>query len=64
MSLKPGAAKESGTEAVGHLFNAFKALFAAVVSPVVNTIDFVGSCVTTFTTETNESPETLNAMNQ
>lgn len=38
-------AKELGVAAVKHLFNAFKALLAAVVSPVVNTVDFVGSCV-------------------
>jgi hypothetical protein len=46
-TLGPDAAKELGTEAVNHLLKAFKALLAAVVSPVVNTVDFVGSCVTT-----------------
>ena len=40
-------AKKSGAKAVGHLLNAFKSLLAAAVSPVVNAVDFVGSCVTT-----------------
>ena len=40
-------AKKSGAKAVGHLLNAFKSLLAAAVSPVVNAVDYVGSCVTT-----------------
>ncbi|MDF1827563.1 MAG: hypothetical protein P1U39_04740 [Legionellaceae bacterium] len=61
VTSKPDIAKESGAEAVGHLFNAFKALFAVTVSPVVNTVDFVGSCVTTLTTEADENPLGYNA---
>jgi hypothetical protein len=60
---KPGEAKELGEEAVGHLLNAFNSLLAAAVSPVVNAVDFAGSCVTTLTTGTDENPETLSAMN-
>lgn len=53
-------AKKSGAEAVSHLLNAFKALLAAAVSPVVNTVDFVGSCVTTLT-EADENTLGYNA---
>jgi len=49
-------AKKSGAKAVGHLLNAFKSLLAAAVSPVVNAVDFVGSCVTTLKA-TNPSGE-------
>ena len=54
----PDAAKESGAEAVNHLLGAFTSLLAAVVSPVINAVDFVGSCVTT-STEIVESPSVL-----
>jgi len=54
-------AKKSGAVAVSHLLDAVKTLLAAAVSPVVNTVDFVSSCVTTFTTETDENPLGYNA---
>jgi len=60
---KPGEAKELGEEAAGHLLNAFKSLLAAAVSPVVNAVDFAGSCVTTLTTGTDENPDIFSAMN-
>ena len=63
VSSKPDEAKELGAEAVGHLFNAVKALLAAVVSPVVNTVDFVGSCVATskITNLSGDGQDTFNA---
>jgi hypothetical protein len=48
----PSAAKEPGTEAVNHLLEAFKSLLAAIVSPVVNTVDFSGCIFTTLITTT------------
>lgn len=57
VSSNPGVAKESGEEAVGHLLSAFDLLFTAAVSPVVNTVDFVGSCVTTLLKAMNPSSE-------
>jgi hypothetical protein len=63
VSSNPDAAKESGEEAVSHLLGAVKALLTAAVSPVVNAVDFVGSCVATskITNLSGDGQDTFNA---
>ncbi len=54
---RTNTAQSSSIEAVHHLTRAFKALFAAVVSPLVNTVDFLGSAVLTLAATTQNGDE-------